>query len=75
MNDEFRQKTADALDEQEGEATPSTGQPVDSRHMRRGNVEQDQQEAKDEQDSGKGDSKQAIQEQDRQLESGEENPT
>lgn len=74
MSDEFRQKTADALDEQKGEATEPTGKPVDGRNKRHGAVDQDHEQAKDAEPSAESTSKEAQREQDRQLETGQENP-
>lgn len=74
MTDEFRHKTADSLDEQKGEATELTGKPVDGRNKRHGTVDQDDERAKDAEPSAESTSEEAQREQDRQLETGQENP-
>ena len=75
MTDEYRRPDADTLGDQEGDATEPTGKAVDGRTKRHGNVKQTPEDPQDTPPSGESDSTQAQHEQDRQLETGEENPT
>jgi hypothetical protein len=73
MSDPYKQQTPDALAEVKGKPREQHGKPEDGRNKRRGDVTQSESSAKDARPST-SDTSRAQEEQDRQLQTGEENP-
>jgi hypothetical protein len=73
MSDPFKQERPDALDEVDGKPREQTGDAEDGRVRRHGDVDQSESGAADPRPSD-SDTTQAEAEQQRQLDTGEENP-